>query len=150
LNGKTACFNGHKDICAGSIERITATLNETVGELIKDGFTRFLCGDKYGFNALAAQAVIRARVPGIKLVIVKAHGDREYDRQEEQDRIFEAADEVVCLSENYQKGCEKARNHYLVDNSDLCVVYMRDGHSDTGYTYKYAKIHDKQIKNLGM
>jgi uncharacterized phage-like protein YoqJ len=138
------------------IPLVNARLDELIPELIGKGFTRFLAGGAIGFDTLAAQAVVRTRelYPDIKLIIVQPCKDQEARWNEYQIaeywRILEQADEVICLSDHYYDGCMQARNRYLAENSGLCVAYMCDGHSGTGYTVKQAKIRDIPVINLGM
>ena len=52
-------------------EMIDKQLEETISELICAGIYRFMAGGAYGFDALAAQAVLRLRegYPDIKLIL---------------------------------------------------------------------------------
>lgn len=67
---------------------------------------------------------------------------------QEYDRIIALADEVICLSERYYKGCMHARNHFMVDNSNYCICYMTETTGGTAYTVGYAKQQGLHVINI--
>lgn len=153
---KSCCFTGHRHISNEDILRVVAMLDELIAEHIGKGFTRYLAGGALGFDTLAAQAVLRAREKnnGIKLVIVQPCRDQDVKWHEadksEYRRILTAADEVICLSDHYYNGCMQKRNRYLVNNSGLCIAYMRDTRGGTAYTVQYAQKQNIPVINIGM
>ena len=67
---------------------------------------------------------------------------------QEYDRIIALADEVICLSERYYKGCMYARNRFMVDNSNYCICYMTETTGGTAYTVGYAKQQGLHVINI--
>ena len=67
---------------------------------------------------------------------------------QEYERIIALADEVICLSERYYKGCMHARNRFMVDNSNYCICYMTETTGGTAYTVGYAKQQGLHVINI--
>ena len=64
--------------------------------------------------------------------------------------IFEKADEIVTVSQEYSKYCMKNRNEYMVDNSSKLIAVVSDYRSGTGQTIRYAErqgLSSKIIRN---
>ena len=69
-------------------------------------------------------------------------------KEERYDKILDAADKVVILSDKYFTGCFAKRNSYMVDNSDVVLTYFDGKAGGTGSTLKYAKKLGKSIINV--
>ena len=148
------CFTGHRDIPDDLRDFLTRRLSDGITCLQKHGVTQFYTGGALGFDTLAAEAVIKARdaVPGIRLTLVlpcRTQADRwPPAAQERYQRILNAADEVICLSENYYSGCMQFRNRYLIEHSDYCIAYLTRQTGGTAYTVRYAHKKGKTVYNL--
>jgi uncharacterized phage-like protein YoqJ len=148
------CFTGHRKIPEDAAERLIGRVTAQINELYVGGITTFLAGGAVGFDTLAAQEVIRCRDAGmgIRLTLVIPCRDQASRWKQEDiviyERVKELADDTVCLSEHYYRGCMQRRNRYLVDNSDICVCYLTKASGGTAYTVKYAESKGKTVLNL--
>ena len=111
-----------------------------------------------GFDTLAANAVLKLKekYPFIRLILVlpympykKKTKRRKQEGTGECERIKAEADEVVCLSESYYRGCLHVRNRWLVDNSSLCICCLTHDSGGTAYTVKYAEKKGVGVVNIG-
>ena len=150
----SCCFTGHRRIDGEAAPSISAALEKEIEKMILDGICYFYCGGAIGFDTLAEKTVIRLRkkYPGIKLVIVVPHkgqsnsfGEKE---KQEYDEVIALADEVICLSDFYYKGCMHARNRFMVDSSSQCICYLTGHTGGTVYTVHYAERQGLHIINL--
>lgn len=159
---KTVAFAGHRtgkilksSKNANIIETIIKQLGKTVGLLYEKGYNTFLSGMAEGFDMLAAEAVIRARMkhPNIQLIAVVPFMGQEFDYtpldQERYRLIFTLANKVVFTSDTYHDGAFFLRNDFLVANSSCLVCYYNEGQrSGTMYTVNRAKAKDISVINL--
>lgn len=149
------CFTGHRDISADDLPKITKVLTETAEEQIKDGITDFFSGGACGFDLLAEEAVIglKSKYPFISLHIILPC--RDYDKnwplslRRRQSSVLEKADEVIYLFDHYFKGCPLARDRRLVEESSVCVCYLKRDSGGTYFTVGEAKKQGLKIINIG-
>lgn len=155
MREKSCCFSGHRHIPYEMDEQLTQRLEEVVLYLYNNmGITTFYSGGALGFDTLASEAVLacRKQIHDICLVIVMpcenqaSRWSRESIKRYE--RIKEAADKVICLSDHYYNGCMHKRNRYLVNHSSVCVCYLTEPNGGTAYTVKYAQDNGLRIFNL--
>ena len=153
LREHTVCFTGHRILYHDTVF-IQSSLHDTLEELIKKGYRRFLAGGALGFDTLAASAVLelRERFPSVSLTLaLPCKGQQLRWRAEQRaryDQILHLADEVVVLNQSYVKGCMHERNRYLVDNSELCLCYLVKKGGGTYYTVQYARKQGLSVINL--
>ena len=144
---KTCAFTGHREL-ENDID--LPYLKECVQGIIDRGYETFLCGMAWGFDLLAAQAVLELKEdnPQIKLIAcVPCPGQEKNFPEEEKIKykeIIEKCDEVRVISKNFYKGCMYARDRYMVDNSALLLAYDRRHEGGTYYTVTYA------VQNLSL
>ena len=108
-----------------------------------------------GFDTLAAQAVlfVKKEHPHIRLELIlpcktQTRGWPEEDVKE-YERILEASDAHTYLSERYFRGVMHQRNRMLVNGSDACIAFLRDGASGgTAYTVDFARKSGVPVINL--
>ena len=137
------CFTGHRHIPENERSHLCAALRQIIRELVTaDGITTFFAGGAQGFDTLAAMTVLDVRdlFPEIRLVIVLPYANHA-DR-------WSAADEVICLADQYYTGCMFIRNRYLVDHSSICVSYQTKQTGGTAFTVKYASKKGIKVINL--
>ncbi len=122
--------------------------------LIQSGVRYFGAGGARGFDALAAQSVLRLRerYPHIKLILVlpcksQTRGWRKEDIQT-YETIMAAADKITYTSQEYTPGCMHKRNRHLVDHSGICICYLRSSTGGTAYTVDYARKNGVPVINL--
>lgn len=146
--GKTCAFTGHREM---EENFDTARFKDVLSEMIKEGYTTFLCGMAVGFDLFAAQVVLELKesFKQIKLIAcVPCKGQEKYFSAEDKQKyckILKRCDEVKTLSDRYYRGCMLARDRYMVDNSSLLIAYRRVNAGGTYYTLKYALTQNKRI-----
>lgn len=159
---KTVAFTGHRTakIIASTknpniISDLATRLDKTVASLCDHGYTTFMAGMAEGFDLLAAEAVLRARIhrPEIRFIAVVPFQGQELSyssRDKERYKIiYELANEVVFTSDYYHDKAYFMRNDYLVAHSPIVVCYYNTGQrSGTMYTVNRAKEQGSQVINL--
>ena len=154
MKNQTACFTGHRHIAPNELETVSQSLETVLVELIEKGYRYFGSGGALGFDLLAAQAVLNLKeaYPQIRLILVLPCADQtKFWNKSEIDyfeKVKSQADKVVCLSEKYYSGCMHKRNRHLVDNSSVCISYLRKHSGGTFYTVEYAKTQKVKVIEL--
>ena len=155
IDKNSACsFTGHRAIPDGMTDYLFQRIKDGVNYLYSQGVRTFLSGGALGFDALAAEAVIERRKerPDIRLVIVAPCKDQDklwsIKDKIRYYKIKKAADDVICLSDHYYRGCMHQRNRYLVDHSTACICYLTEDTGGTAYTVGYAQSKGLKIFNL--
>lgn len=152
----TVCFTGHRDLGGeAELAHLRAALKAEVARLAKEGATVFRAGGALGFDTEAALAVLRQRkeTPEIRLELLLPCRNQAQKWSAEQISLYEKilahADACTYVSEKYYRGVMHVRNRALVDGSDACVAFLREGASGgTAYTVDYAKKHGVPVINL--
>lgn len=153
LREHTVCFTGHRKIPPEQQEKAVRQLRKTIFELAGNGYRYFGAGGALGFDTLAAQTILnlKSALPQIRLILVLpclSQSDRWSMRDKE---IYEAikarADKIVYTSREYTRGCMQKRNRHLVDNSSVCVCYLKETTGGTAYTVEYARSKNLRIIN---
>ena len=155
MNEKIACFTGHGNILNVELPQLMKRVEETISGLIGQGVINFLSGGAMGFDTLAAFAVLTAKKknPAVKLMMALPCLNQD-ERWKAADRqtyrhLLDSADEVVYVSEQpYFDGCMEQRNMYLVQQSGVCIAYMKRGRSGTSQTVRLAREHELTVINL--
>lgn len=148
---KSACFTGHRIIPVAEKQSLKQRTFEIAEALILEGVTDFYCGGAVGFDTLAAEVILslRNKYTRIKLHIIVPCANQEKlwsrENKERYYKINEAADEVKCLSDRYYNGCMNVRNHYMVNNSDICIAYLTAAEGGTASTVAYAVQNGKTV-----
>jgi len=154
----TVCFSGHRPEKLPGVGKcdnfktkyIKKLLNEKIVESIEDGYTIFMSGMARGIDLWAANIIISLKSKyEIKLICVKPTENHGYNFPSEDkydlNYILEHADEIVCTSDNYSKGCYNIRNKFMIDNSSRLIAFVNNFRSGTGQTINYAKKSNKDI-----
>ena len=153
LKDRTVCFTGHRKIPPEQRVKVVRRLKKTIIELANKNYRYFGVGGALGFDTLAAQTVLNLKsvLPQIKLILVLPCLSQS-DRWSMCDKeIYEAikarADKIVYTSREYTRGCMHKRNRHLIDNSSVCVCYLKDTTGGTAYTVEYARSKNLRIIN---
>lgn len=107
------------------------TMEETIEKLINEqGYNYFIAGGAIGVDTDFAETVIRLReykYPNIKLEIAVPCENQDLKwNQSDKDKyhqILSQADFVNVLSKHYTKFCMAKRNEYMVNKSDMVLVF---------------------------
>lgn len=148
------CFTGHRKINENIFDSLLNLLEIETEKLIMSGIKKFYCGGALGFDIMAAQIIIKLKnkYPDIKLILTIPYinQSKSYLPTEklEYDFILSKADETICLSDHYYRGCMHVRNRYMVDHSSHCICFLEKLSSGTYYTVKYAQKNNLTIINL--
>lgn len=154
MKEKSCCFSGHRKISAENIDQIKRALDIEIENLIHDGYTDFCVGGALGFDMFVEERVIIAREthPQIRLVLFLPCKDQSKNwRDEEQAKytaVINEADKILYTTEKYEQGCTLKRNRQMIDTCSICVCYMKNKHSGTAYTVRYAKENGVAVINL--
>lgn len=151
----SCCFTGHRDIPWKHARRLLQMLPLEIISLYQKGYRNFLTGGALGFDTMVARILIRLRqkqCPQLRLIVVQPCDDQDSKWSTENKRLYRdilaAADEVICLSPTYFRGCMLSRNRVMVDKSSCCIAYLTHTGSGTAYTANYAAQHDCTVINL--
>lgn len=150
----TVCFTGHRKIPSAQLRKIARRLENTIIELINQGYKYFGAGGALGFDTLAAKTVLKLKrkYPEIRLILVLPclSQTRGWSKKEIEvyENIKQNADKVVYTSNEYTKDCMFKRNRHLVNNSSVCICYLTENEGGTAYTVKYAVRKELKIINL--
>lgn len=160
---KTVAFTGHRSarMAAHRPDERTLFLDVAfdtfvaVCDLCRQGYDTFLTGMAEGFDLIAAEEVLRAKMtyPHIRLVAVvpfrcqsARYGERD---KAKYDNILRMSDEVVTLSEAYFMGCFHRRNDYLLEHSTrLLTYYDYSPAGGTAYTVRHAIARKMGVTNI--
>ena len=113
-----------------------------------------MAGGAIGFDTMAALSVLKlkAEFPHIRLILVLPCKDQTKGWHEEDVKIYShilnRADKAVYISEKYYSGCMHKRNRHLVDNSGICICYLKKSSGGTFYTVSCAKQKGLRILNV--
>ncbi len=152
---ETVCFTGHREIEPRKASELKVNLRRTIIKFYEDGFTNFLTGMALGFDMMAAKTVLdlKEKCPEIVLICVvpfAGQADRwSPSKRQGYEQILEEADQAITLSQRYYKGCEMARNRFMLDHSDAVIAYydgIRTG--GTAFTYNTGLNTGKETINL--
>ncbi|WP_316630405.1 SLOG family protein [uncultured Ruminococcus sp.] len=145
---KACCGFGHREV----FENISGQVEEAVLMAIKDGCELFYTGAMGEFDSLFSSVVRRAKktYPHIKLICVKPYMTNDINT----DRGYYAAmyDDVIIPDELvgiHYKAAIKARNRWIVDHSDMVIVYTIREHGGAYEAKRYAERRSKHIIKIG-
>lgn len=148
------CFSGHRVIPSELLPAVTENLERIIKSLINDGICDFITGGALGFDALAADIIIRLRhdFPQIRLILAlpcreQSSKWRASDRLR-YDRHCRLADDIHILADEYDPGCMMRRNRFMVDNSSCCVFFLNRTNSGTYKTVSYAMENGLALYNV--
>lgn len=153
IKRRTVCFSGHRpeklplkgDGGSDVIRYLKSILYKEILDSISAGYDRFITGLARGVDLWAGEILMELKAQGenISIIAVKpymAHGDNFSGREKfTLGRLMNKADETVCLSNEYKKGCLQLRNEYMVDHSGKLIAVVSDYRSGTGATIRYAE-----------
>lgn len=154
---KSCCFTGHRKVPHKDSLWIRQRIRQEVTALNQQGFEIFFAGGAVGFDTIAAQEVLRLReegLPRLRLVLALPYWGQNRTWPSEDSAAYQElirqADVVIYVSSSYKKGCYFLRDRYMVDNSSLCLCYMKPNtrQGGTAYTVRYARLQGLPVINL--
>ncbi len=160
IRNRTVCFSGHRpeklpvkgDSGALVIRYLKSILYKEILDSINAGYRRFITGLARGVDLWAGEILLELKAQGEDISIIavkpyKAHGDNFLGREKfSLGRLISKADEVICLCDEYRKGCLQRRNEYMVDHSGKLIAVVSDYRSGTGATIRYAEKQNIKVR----
>ena len=144
---KVCCGFGHRNV----FENISDRMDNAVESAIQQGCEVFYTGAMGDFGCLFSSAVRKAKKkhPHIKLICVKPY----FTNHINTDKDFYNAmyDDVIIPPEIigvHYKAAIKARNHWMIDNSDIVLIYTVRDYGGAYEAYRYAKRNEKVIMGI--
>ena len=105
-----------------------------------------------GFDLIAAEIILLLKEENnaLKLICAMPYYKNYYDNIsyayiQTYNHILNCADEVVWVSEEYDKGCFQRRNEYMVNKCDLCLACFNFKPGGTKNTIDYALKQNKDL-----
>ena len=150
----TCCFTGHRKLPQDKIEKIVLNLNREIENLIAQGVTDFISGGALGFDQSADSLIIAKKEMGCEIRLIFALPCKNQDEfwMDKQKHLYHnilaEADEVIYVSEEYDNGCMKKRNRYMVDRSAYCICALLHPMSGTDQTVRYARQQGLKVINV--
>ena len=144
---KACCGFGHRSV----FENITESLDKAVIEAVQEGCEVFYTGAMGDFDRLYSCAVRKAKVsyPHIKLVCVKPYFTNDINKGKIYYEML--YDDIIIPSEIlgiHYKAAIKARNRWIVDNSDLVISYVIRNYGGAADALKYAEKKKKKTVSI--
>jgi len=152
----TMCFTGHRQLDEQEVMDIEDTLDNLLPIFYRKGYRIFLVGAALGFDMLVMEALkrLRWRHQDIKVVTVLPCSNQSKRWSPEDCRRYErnlyCSDEIRVLSPRYYKGCMQVRNQHMVDQSSMCVCYLKKMRGGTVSTVSYAMRQHVPIFNIAI
>lgn len=141
---KMCCGFGHRDV----FENISRLLDSVVMTATENGYDLFYTGAMGQFDNLFSSSVRKAKkiYPNVKLICVKPYLTRDLNIN--KDYYTTMYDDIIIpneLADIHPKAAIKARNRWIVDNSELVVTYLVRNQGGAYEAVKYAHRKKKLI-----
>ena len=156
MKNKTCCFSGHRYIGKYKLKEVEKAVFLEVQKCIGEGITRFCIGGALGFDTLCAKIVLEEKKKNafIEFILILPCKEQTRNWNKKDVLVYEeikhCADEVIYISESYEKGCMLRRNRELVDRSRCCICYLNQKRGGTYYTVCYALREDVEVRNIAV
>ena len=141
---KACCGFGHRYV----FENLISKLDNAVEEAITQGCELFYTGAMGDFDSLFSSAVRSAKkvYPHIKLIGVKPYFTNDINT----DKDYYAAlyDDIIIpdeLAGIHPKAVIKARNRWIIDNSDIVLIYTVRNFGGAYEAKRYAERNGKRL-----
>lgn len=154
MQNKTCCFTGHRILPKKSTNEILEIMSREIERLRGKGVTNFMCGGALGFDTLASSLIIAKKIMGKDVRLILALPCKNQDllwsnfQKKVYRNILEEADEIIYVSEEYDRQCMKRRNSYMVEHSEYCICALTNKKSGTGQTVRMAQKKGLEVFNV--
>lgn len=146
------CVIGHRDVY--KTDDLKKYVELVFKNLIQNGTDEFLIGSRGAFNDMALSCLrnLKTIYPN-KFRIVYVRAEYEYIDDDYKKYLLAKYDDTFmpdCVK-NAKKAVYIKRNQYMIDNSDVCVLYCnieKSGESGTLLSYIYAVKKNKTVINI--
>ena len=132
---------------------IKEKLREIIWGLYCNGYDSFYLNCEYGIPLWAGESICALKkYNDIKLNIVMPHEEQAKDWYDDQrERYFSVhslADDVYMLNTRFYEGCYDEADEYMIDQSDLLLVFGFKNSGDFLHSIKYARGKDVDCQYL--
>lgn len=143
-----ACWGfGHRQVFGN----ITEQLDKAISYAINQGCKIFYTGAMGDFDSLFSSAVRKAKTlrPNIKLICVKPYMTQ--DINENGEYLYSLYDDIIIpteLADVHYKAAITKRNQWIIQNSEMVIVYTVRNYGGAYKAMKYAQKNNKTIMDL--
>lgn len=135
---------GHRNV----FENISSKLDNAVEEAIAQGCEIFYTGAMGDFDSLFSSAVRSAKkvYPHIKLIGVKPYFTNDINT--DKDYYTALYDDIIIpdeLAGIHPKAAIKARNRWIIDNSDIVLIYTVRNFGGAYEAKRFAERNGKRL-----
>lgn len=144
---KACCGFGHRKV----FENITEQLEKCVLYAVDQGCTIFYTGAMGEFDSLFSTTVreIKKTFPKIKLICVKPYMTSDININGEY--LYSLYDDIIIptvFADVHYKAAIKKRNEFIIEKSDIVIVYTLRKYGGAYQAKKYAEKQNKQLLYL--
>ena len=135
---------GHRNV----FENISSKIDNTVEEAISQGCEIFYTGAMGEFDSLFSSAVRKAKksYPNIKLICVKPYFTNDINTNGEY--YASLYDDIIIpdeIADVHPKAAIKARNRWIIDNSDIVLIYTVRNYGGAYEAKRFAERNSKRL-----
>lgn len=157
---KAVSFSGYRpekfefdlDENCGEYIELVDFLREKIIELIEKKYKTFYIGGCDGFDLLVGRILYGLKyIYDIDIIIAmpyRSFGNKFSNKWKDILKELMAVSDIVYVNEKYNYGCYQKRNEYMVNHSQILVVYYNGKKGGTLNTIKYANKLGKEIINI--
>lgn len=152
----TCCFTGHRSVPAADAEKITSQTEHAIRVLYGRGYRTFVCGGAIGYDQLCAETVLKLKseLKDIKLRLILPCQDQDKYFSMLQKAAYNEvkllADSVEVMYPAYTRTCMHERNKKMVNESSVCIAYLKKNYGGTAYTVQFARQSGLIIYRVGI
>ena len=144
---KACCGFGHRNV----FENIEDKLYTAIMNAAHQGCEIFYTGAMGEFDSLFSSAVRKAKkvYPNIKLICIKPYFTNDINTN--RDYYTALYDDILIpdeLAGIHPKAAIKARNRWMIDNSDIVLIFTVRNYGGAYEAKKYAERNGKAIVNI--
>ena len=141
----TACCGfGHRDV----LEKIDDAVYAAVLKAAERGCDIFYTGAMGEFDSLFSSAVrkVKKTYPKIKLICVKSYFTNDLNTNREYyDELYDDIFIPDELADIHPKAAIKYRNRWMIDHSDIVLIYTKRTYGGAYEARKYAERIGKEV-----
>ena len=141
---KACCGFGHRNVFENIKDKLYMAVKSAAGQ----GCVIFYTGAMGEFDSLFSSAVRKAKkvYPNIKLICVKPYFTNDINT----DRDYYAAlyDDIIIpdeLADIHPKAAIKARNRWIINNSDIVLIYTLRNYGGAYEAKRFAERNSKRL-----
>ena len=141
---KACCGFGHREV----FENISKAVSSAVRTAAEQGCKIFYTGAMGRFDEMFSSEVrfLKKDYPNIKLICVMPYMTNEINTQ--GDYLYTLYDDILIpieLADVYYKAAITRRNQWIIQRSDLVIVYTKQNYGGAYNAKRYAERMNKEI-----